>query len=374
MTDRSVRMTVDHVRRQLSRYTVDTTVDESSDPRLRQSIEWLISSQLPSGGFGNNSAAYTAIAVKAIRSWQPGWSQSDGFERAARHVIASSSNGKLETVWDTAVAANALAGSAYTDTWVDQATDYLSQLVPDPHLKPHHIAQLLITVTARRPDSNSIPEWVSILRTQRIYPATPYCLGQVSSALVAAPEANIDLRLQCDELGAWLGSVDVTKANFVEYCSALVGLSASTHPTHSARVSACVDDLFSDGRRLDGSWYHDAWETSWALLALKLASARKLVTLSVHDLALILEDADKLADNLQESYRNRFSVLNPSYFWNVVAYSQVLLILVALAVYGIFLSQDSGWYIGFVSLLLVPGLGTVRQLWHLRSMTLNQDN
>lgn len=366
---------VNHVRRQLADYTVESPVDEHTDPRIHQSIEWLISSQLSSGGFGNDSPAYSAIAVKTIRTWRPAWVETDEFSRAASHIMSSAPAGRMETVWDTAMAVIALHESRISAVreWVDRATNYLALITPDPHLKPHHAAQLVITLTSTQPNSSNISLWVSLLQIHRIHPATPYCLGQVSSALSIALDASTDFRLQCDELAAWLGSVDVTKANFVEYCSALIGLSGSTHPAHAARVAACIDDLFNDGRRLDGSWYHDSWETSWALAALRLASARQAVTLPVHDLALILEEAEDLAQNLESVYVKQYNSINTGYFWRTLTYSQVLLILTGLAIYGLFLSKDSGWYIGYISLVLVPGIATVRQLWQLHSRVANRD-
>ncbi|GAB86828.1 hypothetical protein GORBP_081_01110 [Gordonia rubripertincta NBRC 101908] len=364
---------MDHVRKELSSYIVEIPVDEQSDPRVQQSMEWLISSQLPSGGFGNNSPAYTAMAVKTIRQWRPAWRQSDGFERAALHIVSSASGGRLETVWDTAIAVSALEGSAAAHPFVAAATNYLTQIGPSTQLKPHHAAQLVITLVSAQPGCSTIPSWIAMLRTQRVHPATPYGLGQVSAALANASDASVELRRQCDELSDWLGSVEITKANFVEYCSALIGLSGSSHPAHAARVSACIDDLFNDGRRLDGSWYHDPWETSWALAALRLASARKTVSMPVHDLALVLEDTESLADLLQEEYDQQIARLGSKYFWRVLAYSQAVLVLIGLAIYGIFLSSDSGWYIGFVSLLLVPGIPAATRLWQLHSQTSRVD-
>jgi hypothetical protein len=164
---------------------------------------------------------------------------------------------------------------------------------------------------------------------------------------------------------AWLKATDPTKGNFQDFCAAIVGLARSGTDESRAQVRARIDILFDEKfqRRTDWSWYHFAWETSWALIALSASSSASRVVLSTPELLTLLAEADRAANELDkasEAYIDKATGRSFSWIiaWSVAA-GIVLTVAVVASVF-IFQAGDAFWAtLGNLSLVWGPAGGVL---------------
>ncbi len=329
----------------------------------------MIDNQMSGGGFGNGSAAYTAIAVNSITRWRPEWQSTTRCHEAAEALLRHAEpGGRLETVWDTAVAIRACAG--HDLHWSESALGFLiddaSRGESPTRLKSHHIAQLLVTIHELRPEElrrAACADWIREISSESLETTSAYSLGQVVWARsVLAINADSSARAQYDDLYQWLSSATVTKANFVEFCAALMGLGTSLRPNHKTYVSVRVGEIFSDGFRQDGSWYHDSWESSWALLALSSVSTIRKIEMGIHDLGDLFEAAETQADGLQATIDAKLLAFSHGSFLRISFYVSLATSMLFIVVLGSIFSPDWGWFLGLLGVVSAPSAFSVRQL------------
>ncbi|WP_448388506.1 hypothetical protein [Microbacterium aurum] len=347
-------------------------LDENSDARIARGLNWLAATQNAVGGFGSGGAAETAFAVLAITRWRPQWALTADCMRACEYLESKIASGEAtETIWDEAVVLRVLVASddaAMRGRALEQAAGLIARVV-EPDARPHHLAQaLLLAIAAKLPTAKlvSAVEKVDVAQLRD----NPYARGQLLLAKTAAAIPQANWRDEERWLIAWVQKTNPTKGNFQDFCAAMVGLANTGTDQSSTVVRSRIDIIFSPvfQRPTDWSWYHFAWESSWALLALSTASSAARVELSIPDLLGLLKEAEEASDEIDAAniaYRTEVSgpALRAIGFWSAIL-GFVVAAAIALTSWFLFAGWDSPTVVGTLLGLWPVAIAVIAFCWN----------
>lgn len=237
---------------------------------------------------------------------------------------------------------------------IERATALISR-VSDGVAQPHHLAQAVLLAHHAALPSVGLIEKLGEVHL-RALGGNAYLRGQLLWAKSHAGLPFANRRDEADWLADWIQKTDPTKGNFQDFCAALVGLAATRTDEGQEQTQGRVDVLFSNGfqRATDGSWYHFAWETSWALLALSMTAATSRVKLSTPQLLRLLSDAEEAIDGLDDQVRRYKRDAGGPYLFvitasaAVIASSPTLFFAFSFGTGGFvnWLQSGAGWFLG----------------------------
>jgi hypothetical protein len=333
------------LRGELSRRQQTFELDEGSDPRITQGLNWLLDNQDGDGFWGYASPGGTALCVLALGYWRPTPGSAE-MTAATKWLCSSAVEGIWETPWDTAVAVRAihLAGTEANNKVFQDASRQLLDLSPGHREvadRPHHGAQVLNTLADIGADLSYRNDWSDAL-TESISrdELGTSVRAQIAHALMRSGNVPPEkLSESIELLAGYLSRATLSNATFLEQAHALQALAVAK--THNDLVADNLDKIFVNQRR-NGSWYHDPFLTAWALLALFEA---KTVTRVVMELPAFNKHVEQARGQVRElAGRERFNAAAAVTFgaagvtliWIAVSLSAVtsLVITVLLAVLG----------------------------------------
>jgi hypothetical protein len=278
-------------------------LSEQGEQRVRAAIDWLLSVQSDDGYWGYRSPAVTAACSVAIALWRP--TEAESLLRdAADWLLTYTDDGAWETLWDSAVAVDAVVRAGLgDDARARQAIRRLEGEAPQACTRPHHGAQVLAAAEALDWAPAKRERWSTQVEEHLDLDAGAYVVGQAVYGLLSAGRPVGDLREPLDHLADYLMRTPLSSAALLDHAAALRALARAG--THADVVDRTIDDFFGPAYRRDGSWYHEPWWTAWALLALYEANAVRRVVVEQPRMDDYLAHAEKVVPAIADAERHR---------------------------------------------------------------------
>lgn len=301
-------------------------IEEQSDARIERALDWLVERQDPTGGFGSGGSAESAFSVFAILAWRKEWRESEGLRKALSYLEEKIASGEAtETFWDEAVVLRVLLLSpepAVRRSAVERAVSLVSRVVSGDQ-KAHHLSQSLMLAREASLPTDALEAALAALDIGSVGSENAYVRGQVLWAKAASGMDIASLRDEESWLIAWIQKTDPTKGNFQDFCAALIGLAAVGSEASRAQIVGRVDRLFDSAlqRPTDWSWYHFAWETSWALLALRAVGSASRIQIPTTDVLSLISKAEVDTRKIEDELQSFVEVASGPTFWRTVALS-----------------------------------------------------
>lgn len=354
---------------ELLRRSVDIDLRTTIDPRVVKAVDWLLTQQNADGSFGAKNPAYTAWVSIAIMEWRSEFARSEEFGRALDFLKGYGPSGRLETLWDTAAAVQLFLKAGRSDPWAQQALDYLRNVdLSKPPVRPHHAAQMVAALWAADPSDPRIGVLRDHIEMSLDDQDGSYEVGQAVWACQRGPAMHQGpARRWRDYLNGWVTTASVNNSSFVQYCSGLLGLSQYQTDNIRTQIANRVDNLFQEGYRQDGSWYHDVWATAWALLTLGGAGYVRRVAVSLPAINLALDSLERRLHEAEVSHEAHRRRLSNRVFGEVVADSAGFTLLAAGAGLSVW-HFDLGISVGVLALLAPIEVWLFRRLVRLRRL------
>lgn len=317
---------------------------------LINAISWLKNHQHPEGYWGYESVADTGLVLLSMVIFgvtESSWKISDKYDGGIDLAITwLKSKRNLENwsnnLWDTSICAQALYKLGIRDEWLIRIFDWIKTKLYTEYesFSPHHLAQAAnaILETDFNIDKERIIERI-IKSLNRHVETTegeqiiidPYIAGQVYDTLIKLDyNFSNDLMVSLeDNLRQCLTKVKqggLSESSFQDVMMAFMGLANLTSGDETL-INEILVEIFKRPDRLkeDGSWYHDAKKTAFALLGLsRIINVRRIEEFPYKIYQIIMkyqELASELMRMKNEQTSSTIKNLERSYFWLILCFA-----------------------------------------------------
>jgi hypothetical protein len=331
---------------------------------LQSAIEWLKKHQHPEGYWGYESVADTGLVLLALsiygikeRKWRikrkyyGGLDSGINWLKNVRNVDNWENN-----LWDTSICAQALLRLGVREEWVFGVVKWINNQVEKKlgDLELHHIAQAINALFDAGLKEEG--ERVSHLLVSRIAERLqekekddslldPYIAGQVLDSLVRAQHnisSNVLLTTQKNlrRLLARVKRTGISEASFQDVMMGFMGIASFTGGTVDQLTSETMIEIFRTPERFkeDGSWYHDAKKTAFALIGLsRIAYVRRIEEFPQRIYNIVTKyqkEAEETFENIVSKNKEQVSRIRKGYLWLSVVFATILTFLPLIIMFG----------------------------------------
>lgn len=271
-----------------------TVIVNLGDSRILKTVLWLLTMQRPSGAWGNDDVATTSVAMLALLELADSTSNTDlrtqianAIKKAAAFLVSKFSINNWENaLWDTSVATRALFRSHYDQyqSFIQSRVDWITRASEKRgNHGPHHLAQAIITLAETGVHRDLLinrAEYLSATINDNPANYSPYVIGQCIEALCRIEAITDSTTKSIDYICAYLSTVRLDFANFLNICYALQSLWLAPGKDNMRTARVGTASLFGNTCFRDtGSWYNSELFTAWALLTLARFSEEVIVRL-----------------------------------------------------------------------------------------------
>ena len=346
------------------------------DELLNRAIQWLKNHQHPEGYWGYESVADTGLVLLALatygikeRKWVIKGKYGGGIQKSVQWLKdALNVDNWGKNLWDTSICLQALLRLGVTEDWIVRVIQWVrKECKENPEKYPiHHLAQAVnALVEAGFPeDAYNVCKFIAnkeeeLMKKGQVLDL--YVAGQVLDALTRAKfdltssiitNLETNLRKSLERIG----NEGISEASFQDVTMAFMGLASFLGGEDNPLINSITAELFKTPERFkyDGSWYHDAKKTAFALIGIsKIKDIRKVNEFPNRIYRIITRyqrEVVKIFDSFKEREMKRISVVKKGYFWISVVYCSIIASLLISLIFGI---NDSMCQL-IISTLLVP--------------------
>lgn len=351
------------------------------DELVKNAIQWLKDHQHPEGYWGYESVPDTGLVLLAFsiygvkdKEWDLKGKHKGGIQKSVTWLRSIRNVDNWENnLWDTSICLQALIKLGIREEWVFRVTEWVrneSREKPEKY-EIHHLAQAAnaLLEAGLEEDAKNICETIALRMDKRIksekegkYPFEIYVTGQVLDALV---RSRFDLTSEVMKV-AEANSMDflqritrkgISEATFQDVTMAFMGLASFLGGEDNTLINSVTAEIFKMPERYkrDGSWYHDAKKTAFALIGLsRIKDIRKINEFPARIYKIIMyyqERMNEIYKNLETRNEKRISKVKQGYLWLSLAYCSIIASLIIVITLGTdtFISQL------IIGSLLIPG-------------------
>ena len=341
------------------------------DELVKNAIQWLKDHQHPDGYWGYESVADTGLVLLAFsiygvkdKEWTIKGNHKGGIQKSVNWLknIRNVDNWE-NNLWDTSICLQALIKLGIREEWVFRVMEWVRKESREKAEKYeiHHLAQAAnaLLEAGLDEDAKNVSKTIALRMDERIkakkegeYPFEIYVTGQVLDTLVRSrfdltsevmkvAEANTMEFLQR------IARKGISEATFQDLTMAFMGLASFLGGEDNALINSVTAEIFKMPERYkrDGSWYHDAKKTAFALIGLsKIKDIRKIDEFPARIYKIIMhyqEKAKEIYKNLESENEKRISKIKQGYLWLSLAYCSIIASLIIVITFGTdtFISQ-----------------------------------
>jgi len=348
---------------------------------LKNSIQWLKDHQHPDGYWGYESVADTALVLLAFsiygvrdEEWLIKGRHVGGLKKAINWLKSIRNVDNWENnLWDTSVCLQALYKLGIREEWVFKVTEWVKNRCKQRERIPlHHLAQAVNALldAGLDEDAKKVSEIIASEIEKRLRERKEgehlfgaYVTGQVLDALVRSGYSlTAEIMRACEmDLRRFLEEVrrtGISEATFQDVMMAFLGLASFLGGEDNELINSILAEIFKSPERYkrDGSWYHDAKKTAFALIGVsKVKEVRKIDEISYRVYRIIIDYQKRIEDllgELESAYKGRILKVRQGYLWLSLAFGSILASLIIAVTLGIesIISQL------IIGSLLIPGL------------------
>ncbi|MGD8506524.1 MAG: hypothetical protein PVF15_07680 [Candidatus Bathyarchaeota archaeon] len=332
---------------------------------LQSAIKWLKNHQHPEGYWGYESVADTGLVLLAFsiygikeRKWRIKRKYYGGLElgiswlKRVRNVDNWENN-----LWDTSICIQALLRLGVRDEWVFKVVEWVKNQVKEKHgdLELHHIAQAINALldAGLKEEGQRISHLFASKVADRLPEKErngsaildPYVAGQVLDSLVRAQyniSSNVLLTTQkC--LRSFLERIKrtgISEATFQDVTMGFMGLASFLGGEVDQLIDEILVEIFRKPERFkeDGSWYHDAKKTAFALIGLsRITYVRRIEEFPQRIYSTIMKfqkETEEAFENVVLKNKERVSRIREGYIWLSISFGAILALLPVILGYG----------------------------------------
>jgi len=331
---------------------------------LQSAIEWLKRHQHPEGYWGYESVADTGLVLLAFsiygikeRKWRikrkyyGGLDSGINWLKNVRNVDNWENN-----LWDTSICAQALLRLGVRDEWVFGVVKWINNRVREKlgDLELHHIAQAINALfdAGLKEEGARVSQLLVSKVAERLQEKEKddslldaYIAGQVLDSLIRAQcnvSSNVFLTTQrgLRSLLARVKKTGISEATFQDVMMGFMGLASSIGGEVDQLTNKTMIEIFRTPERFkeDGSWYHDAKKTAFALIGLsRITYVRRIEEFPQRIYNIVMKhqkEAEETFQDIVSKNKEQVSRIRRGYLWLSVAFAMILMLLPLIIVFG----------------------------------------
>jgi len=322
------------------------------DELINNAIRWLKDHQHPEGYWGYESVADTGLVLLALsiygikeKEWIIKGTYKGGIQKSVnwlKSVLNIDNWGG--NLWDTSICAQALLKLGIGEEWVFRIIEWIRKECKEKSYKYpiHHLAQAIkaLLEAGLEEEAKNIGKILAAKVEEVVKKEAelfdPYACGQVLDALINSKFDLTNKIVQDIEksLKNFLEEKSVkgiSEGSFQDVMMAFMGLTSFLGGEDTPLVNSIMAELFKTPERYkeDGSWYHDAKKTAFALIGLSgVKDIRKINEFPNKIYKVIMDHEEKTKElfrKLELENEKKLSIIKRGYFWLSVAYCSILI-------------------------------------------------
>ncbi len=351
------------------------------DELIKNATQWLKDHQHPDGYWGYESPADTGLVLLALsiygikeKKWDIKGKHKGGIFKSISWLNSMRNVDNWENnLWDTSICLQAILNLDVREEWVFRIVEWVrNQSIKNPEkYEIHHLAQATnalleadleeegkklceaIATRIKKEGENKIEDGHLL---------DIYVAGQALDALVRSgfdltSKVMKDMESDSRKFLERITEKGINEATFQDVMMAFMGLASFLGGEDNPLISSLTAEIFKMPERYksDGSWYHDAKKTAFALIGLsKLRDVRKINEFPNRIYKIIMyyqEKTEEIFKNIEVKNEKRLSKVKQGYLWLSLTYCSVIASLIVAITLGTetFISQL------IIGTLLVPG-------------------
>lgn len=349
------------------------------DELLENAVQWLKDHQHPDGYWGYESVADTGLVLLAFsvhgvkdKEWIIKGKHKGGIQKSITWLKSIRNVDNWENnLWDTSVCLQALLKLGIGEEWVFRIAEWVrneSREKPEKY-EIHHLAQAAnaLLEVGLEEDAKNISETIAARTKEMIkekegkYLFDLYVSGQALDALVRSKfdltsEVIKDVETELRKSLERITREGISEATFQNVTMAFMGLASFLGGEDNPLINSVIAEIFKMPERYkrDGSWYHDAKKTAFALIGIsEVKEVRKINEFPNRIYKIIMHHqgkVEKLYENLELTDKKRISKVKRGHLWLSLAFCSIFASLIIAITFGTdtFISQL------IIGTLLVP--------------------
>lgn len=332
------------------------------DELLNNAIQWLKDHQHPDGYWGYESVADTGLVLLALstygvkeKEWSVRGKYKGGIQKSVDWLKSTLDvNNWRNNLWDTSICLQALLKQGIGEDWVFRIAEWVRNECREKPEKYaiHHLAQAINTLLEAgfEEDAKNVSEILAVRIKEVVNKEEAlfdlYVCGQALDALTRSKfdltsevvrRIDTGLRKSLERIS----TEGLSEAGFQDVTMAFLGLASFLGGEDTPLINSVITELFKMPERYkeDGSWYHDAKKTAFALVGIsRVKDIRKVNEFPNRIYKLILHHqrkAKKLYRNLELKGEKKASVIRRGYLWLSLTYCSILASLIIAITLGV---------------------------------------
>lgn len=331
------------------------------DELLNNAIQWLKNHQHPDGYWGYESVADSGLVLLALsiygvkeKEWSVRRKYKGGIQKSVNWLksVLNIDNWR-KNLWDTSICLQALLKLGIGEEWVFRIAEWIRNECRErpERYSIHHLAQAVnaLLEAGLEEEVKNISKIVAV-RVEEVVKGEEglfdlYVCGQALDALVRSKfdltsEVIGDIETGLRKSLERISREGISEAGFQDVTMAFMGLASFLGGEDTPLINSVITELFKMPERYkeDGSWYHDAKKTAFALIGIsKVKDIRKVNEFPNRIYRLIMHyqrKAEKVYRNLELKGEKRTSTVKRGYLWLSLTYCSIIASLITAITLG----------------------------------------